>query len=123
MTIFDVEVHSSELELLKDAADEYDWERIESEVEPIFKEAARDFRNRKRSFVCPHKKDEEEKDLQETFPFLHFVQGHVLDEIEQDEAIASRNPISRNPKCAGRPQPRMRGKEDRISSPTSNLSN
>jgi len=26
MTIFDVEVHSDELELLKQAADEYDWE-------------------------------------------------------------------------------------------------
>ena len=67
MTIFDIEVHSDELELLKNVADEYDWERIECEVEPLFKKAAKDFQNRKRTFVCPHK-DEEEKDLQETFP-------------------------------------------------------
>jgi len=37
MTIFEVEVHSAQLELLKDAADEYDWQKIESEVEPLFK--------------------------------------------------------------------------------------
>ena len=93
VTIFDVEVHSSELELLKGAADEYDWEAIKAEVEPIFKEVAKDFRNRKRNFVCPHK-DKEEEDLpvcvrsrtgrQERFPFL--------DEIEQDISTANINP-------------------------------
>jgi len=35
MTIFDVAVHSDELELLKGAADEYDWGAIEAEVEPL----------------------------------------------------------------------------------------
>jgi len=30
-----VEVHSEELELLKQTADEYDWEAIKSEVEPL----------------------------------------------------------------------------------------
>ena len=53
MTIFEVEVHSQQLELLKNAADEYDWKAIESEVEPLFKEAAFDFRHRKRSSTCP----------------------------------------------------------------------
>ena len=51
MTLMEVEVHSEELELLKNAADEYDWGRIESEVEPLFKKAVLDFRKRKRSSV------------------------------------------------------------------------
>ena len=94
MTIFEVEVHSDELELLKGVADEYDWGTIEEEVEPLFKEAARDFRNRNRNFVCPRKKDEEEKDLQEAFPFL--------DEIEPTAFTAGRISTNRNPKGAGR---------------------
>ena len=36
MTLFGIEVHSDELELLQQAADEYDWEAIETEVEPRF---------------------------------------------------------------------------------------
>jgi len=87
MTIFEVEVHSEQLELLKNAADSYDWEAIESEVEPLFKEAAFDFRNRKRSSACPHK-DDSEISLQETFPFL-------------DEEVKNHNGV-RNPKGAGR---------------------
>jgi len=52
--------------------------------------------------VCPNKKDEKEKDLQEGFPFLHVVRGHVLDEMEQDISNANINPTNRNPKGAGR---------------------
>jgi len=77
---------------LKQAADEYelplrpsaslrDWEGIRAEVEPLFKEAAIDFRNRKRSSVCP-RKDESEASLQETFPFL--------DEIEETDEVSRR---------------------------------
>jgi len=84
-----VEVHSEQLELLKNAADEYDWNRIESEVEPLFKEAALDFRNKRSQSACPHKQQAEE-DLQVTFPFL--------DEIEEAE---NRSGV-RNPKGAGR---------------------
>lgn len=84
MTIFEVEVHSEQLELLKDAADEYDWEGIRAEVEPLFKEAAIDFRNKKRSSVCPCK-NESEVALQETFPFF-------LDEIEETDKVSSKNP-------------------------------
>ena len=62
---------------------------MKTEVEPKFKEAALDFRDREHSFVCPHK-DELDKDLQETFPFL--------DEIAETEMAAS----DRNPKGAGR---------------------
>ena len=38
MTLLEVEVHSDELALLKNTADEYDWEAIKSEVEPKFKQ-------------------------------------------------------------------------------------
>lgn len=80
MTIFEVEVHSEQLELLKDAADEYDWEAIKTEIEPLFKDAALDFRNRKRSSACP-RKDASEAFLQETFPFW--------DEIEEPKVSFS----------------------------------
>jgi len=53
MTLLEVEVHSDELELLKQAADEYDWDTITSEVEHKFKEAALEFRNKKVQSVCP----------------------------------------------------------------------
>ena len=89
MTIFEVEVHSEQLELLKNAADEYDWEAIRAEVEPLFKEAAIDFRQRKRQSACPHKQQAEE-DLQETFPFL--------DDMESSDITKS----NKNPKGAGR---------------------
>ncbi len=89
MTLLEVEVHSDELELLKQAADEYDWGTIKSEIEPKFKEAASDFRNKKVQSVCPHKQ-QAEKDLQETFPFF--------DEMEEIEVTSS----SRNSKGAGR---------------------
>jgi len=89
MTIFEVEVHSEQLELLKNAADEYNWDVIKSEVEPLFKEAALDFRNKRSQSVCPHKQQAED-DLQVTFPFL--------DEMEEAE---NRNGV-RNPKGAGR---------------------
>jgi hypothetical protein len=89
ITIFEVEVHSAQLELLKNAADSYDWEAIEYEVEPLFKKAAFDFRHRNRSSVCPHK-DDLEISLQEIFPFL--------DEMEQ---VENHNGV-RNPKGAGR---------------------
>ena len=69
MTLLEVEVHSEQLELLKNATDEYDWEVIKAEVEPLFKEAALDFRNKRSQSACPHKQQAEE-DLQETFPFL-----------------------------------------------------
>ena len=42
-----------ELELLQQAADTYDWKAIETEVEPKFREAAMDFRDRKHSFLKP----------------------------------------------------------------------
>ena len=34
MTLLGIEVHSDELELLNQAAEEYDWKTIEREVEP-----------------------------------------------------------------------------------------
>lgn len=89
MTIFEVEVHSEQLELLKDAADEYDWEAIKTKVEPLFKEAALDSRTKRRQCRCPHKQQSEEN-LQETFPFL--------DEIEETDVVTS----SKNLKGAGR---------------------
>lgn len=51
MTLLGIEVHSDELELLNQAAEEYDWKTIEREVEPKFREAALDFRDRERSLV------------------------------------------------------------------------
>ncbi len=89
MTLLEVEVHSEQLELLTNAADEYHWKAIESEVEPLFKEAAFDFRNKKRSSACPHK-DESEISLQEAFPFLD-----EMEEVENHNGV-------RNPKGAGR---------------------
>ena len=69
MTLLGIEVHSDELELLQQTANEYDWEAIETEVEPKFREAALDFRDREHSFVCPRMAELDE-DLQETFSFL-----------------------------------------------------
>ncbi len=89
MTLLGIEVHSDELELLQQAADMYDWEIMETEVEPKFKEAALNFRDGKHSFACP-RKDELDEDLQESFPFL--------DEMAETEEVAS----DRNPKGAGR---------------------
>lgn len=43
MTLLGIEVHSDELELLQQVADMYDWEIMETEVEPKFKEAALNF--------------------------------------------------------------------------------
>ena len=57
------------MELLQKAAEEYDWEAIETEIEPKFREAVVDFRDQKQSFECP-RKDELDGDLQESFPFL-----------------------------------------------------
>ena len=45
-------------------AGDYDWEAIETQMEPKFREAAVDFRDQKHSFVCP-RKDELDEDLQE----------------------------------------------------------
>ena len=89
MTIFEVEVHSEQLELLKDAADEYDWKAIKTEIEPLFKEAAFSFRQEKRKEACPHKQQAEE-DLQKTFPFLG--------DMEESDITESNG----NPKGAGR---------------------
>jgi len=89
MTLLRVEVHSDELELLQQAADTYDWEIIETEVEPKFKEAAFDFRHQNHTFACP-RKDLVDRDLQESFPFL--------DEMAETQVVAS----DRNPKGAGR---------------------
>ena len=83
MTLLEVEVHSDELELLKQAADGYDWKSIRAEVEPRFKEAALDFRDKKRQSACPHK-NQEEVSLQETFPFW--------DEVEETDKVSSGNP-------------------------------
>ena len=83
MTLLEVEVHSDELELLKQAADEYDWKSIRAEVEPRFKDAALDFRDKKRQSACPHKK-QEEVSLQETFPFW--------DEVDETDKVSSGNP-------------------------------
>ena len=69
MTLLGIEVHSDELELLQQAAAEYDWEAIETDIEPKFRESALDFRDQKHSFECP-RKDELDEDLQESFPFL-----------------------------------------------------
>ena len=57
------------MELLQKAAEEYDWEAIEAEIEPEFRKAAVDFRDCRHSFVCPSK-DELDKGLQESSPFL-----------------------------------------------------
>ena len=89
MTLLGIEVHSDELELLQQASEEYDWETIEAEVEPKFREAAVDFRDQKHSFVCP-RKDELDEYLQESFPFL--------DEMAETEVVTS----DRNPNGAGR---------------------
>ncbi len=89
MTLLGIEVHSDELELLQQAADMYDWEIMETEMEPKFKEAALNFRDGKHSFACP-RKDELDEDLQESFPFL--------DEMAETKEVAS----DRNPKGAGR---------------------
>lgn len=89
MTLLGIEVHSDELELLNQASKEYDWKIIEREVEPKFREAALNFRDREHPFVCP-RKDELDEDLQETFPFL--------DEVAGTKELAS----DRNPKGAGR---------------------
>ena len=88
MTLLEVEVHSDDLELLHQAADEYDWKIIQTEVEPKFKQAALDFRHKKRAAVCPHK-EESEADLQETFPFLATTEA--TDKVKRE-----------NPKGAGR---------------------
>ena len=89
MTLLGIEVHSDELELLNQVAEEYDWKIIEREVEPKFRKAALDFRDQEHSFVCP-RKDELDKDLQESFPFL--------DEMSETEVAVS----DRNPYGAGR---------------------
>jgi len=89
MTLLGIEVHSDELELLQQAADMYDWEIMETEMEPKFKEAALNFRDGKHSFACP-RKDELNEDLQESFPFL--------DEMAESEVVES----DRNPNGAGR---------------------
>ena len=88
MTLLEVEVHSDDLELLHQAADEYDWKTIQTEVEPKFKQAALDFRHKKRAAVCPHK-EASETDLQEIFPFLATTE--TTDKVS-----------SENPKGAGR---------------------
>ena len=62
MTLLKVEVYSDDLGLLHQAADEYDWKTIQTEVEPKFKQAALDVRHKKRAAVCPHK-EESETDL------------------------------------------------------------
>ena len=92
MTLLEVEVHSDDLELLHQAADEYDWKAIQTEIEPKFKEAAWDFRYQKPSSMCPHK-DDKEADLQERFPFL--------ETLDATESVAGGDAI-RNPKGAGR---------------------
>ena len=40
MTLLGIEVHSDELELLNQTAEEYDWKIIEREVEPKFRESS-----------------------------------------------------------------------------------
>ena len=55
MTLLEVGVHSDDFELLHQAADEYDWKTIQTEVEPKFKQAALDFRHKKGASACPHK--------------------------------------------------------------------
>jgi hypothetical protein len=89
MTLLGIEVHSDELELLNQTAEEYDWKIIERKVEPNFKVASLDFRDREHSFVCP-RKDELNQDLQESFPFLDYM--------SETEASAT----DRNSKGAGR---------------------
>ncbi len=84
MTLLGIEVHSDELELLNQTAEEYNWKIIEREVEPKFREAALDFRDREHSFVCP-RMDELNQDLQESFPFLG-------DMAETDVTAFDRNP-------------------------------
>ena len=89
MTLLGIEVHSDELELLQQAAAEYDWEAIERDIEPKFRESAVDFRDQERSFECP-RNDKLDEDLQESFPFL--------DEMAETEVTG----MNRNPKGAGR---------------------
>jgi hypothetical protein len=60
MTIFEIEAHRQQLELLTNAADEYHWNRIKSEVEPRFKEASLDFHHQKGPIGCPQKPPAEE---------------------------------------------------------------
>lgn len=42
MILLGIEVHSGELELLQQAADEYDWKIIQSEAKPKLRKAAVD---------------------------------------------------------------------------------
>ena len=53
MALLGIEVHSDRLELLQKAAEGYDWETIETEIEPKFRKAAVDFRDQKHSLACP----------------------------------------------------------------------
>ena len=89
MTLLRIEVHSDELELLNQAAEEYDWKIIERAIESKFRKAALDFRDCDHSFACP-RMDELDEDLQENFPFL--------DEMAETEVAAT----DRNPNGAGR---------------------
>ena len=89
MTIFEIEVHCQQLELLQNAADEYHWNRIKSEVKPRFKETALGLRHQRDPMGWPQKPPTEE-DWQEIFPFW--------DEIDETTITSS----NRNPKKAGR---------------------
>jgi hypothetical protein len=98
MTLLGIQVHSDELEFLQQAADMYDWEMMETEVEPKFKEAALNFRDGKHSFACP-RKDELDEDLQESFPFLNeMAETDAVPPADGREEVTS----DRNPKGSGR---------------------
>ncbi len=51
MTLLGIEVHSNELELLNQAADTYDWETIETAVEPKIQESCCGF-PRSETLLC-----------------------------------------------------------------------
>ena len=85
MTLLRVEVHSDELELLQQSADTYDWKTMEKEVGPKFEVAALDFRHQKHSFACP-RRDELDRDLQDSFPFLGEMAEDCEDKVSTDES-------------------------------------
>ena len=94
MTLLGIEVRSDELELLQKAAEEYDWETIERDIEPKFRESAVDFRDQERSFECP-RNDELDEDLQESFPFLdEMAETEVWRQIGIQREQAGRDRIS-----------------------------
>ena len=67
MTLLGIEVHSDELELLRQTVDTYDWKAIETEMELKFRKAAIDFRDQNTPLYVRVRMDWIE-DFQQSFP-------------------------------------------------------